>query len=105
MSSHVWPILAHRWPPLPAGYLPTRFASDARSDLMRARHHKFASCYNRKACLRRIILVSVRSMQNKLQNSFCVVLIGFSQNMRESATGGLYYKGTYGIYDGIIPET
>ncbi len=34
MSSRVWPILAHHWPPLPAGYLPARFASDARSDLM-----------------------------------------------------------------------
>ncbi|PBK60614.1 hypothetical protein ARMSODRAFT_1026353 [Armillaria solidipes] len=36
MSSRVRPILAHRWPPLPADYLQRRFASDARNGLMRA---------------------------------------------------------------------
>ncbi|SJL13916.1 uncharacterized protein ARMOST_17366 [Armillaria ostoyae] len=36
MSSRVRPILAHRWPPLPADYLRRRFASDARNGLMRA---------------------------------------------------------------------
>ncbi len=35
MSSRARPILAHRWPPPPTGYLPTRFASDARNGLMR----------------------------------------------------------------------
>ncbi len=71
-----------------------------------ARHHEFVSCYDRKACLHRIIFVSVRSMPNKFQNSFCMLFsLVFSQNMRESTTGGLYYKATSGMYDGITPET
>ncbi len=36
MSSCVQPILVHHWPLLPAGYLPTGIASDARNDLMGA---------------------------------------------------------------------
>ncbi len=45
-------------------------------------------------------------MQNKLQNSFCMLfLLVFNQNMRELTTGGLYYKGTCGMYNGITPET
>ncbi len=68
-------------------------------------HHEFVSSYDQKVCLHKIILVSVRSTQN-LQNSFCMLfLLLFSQSMRESTTGGLYYKGTCGMNDGINLKT